>query len=288
MALLPSQRNAHVHPPKHSILQRRSTFPFFESTRMSTPDESGTHTPPDYTPSAIAVSDPSVLAAAELAPMKTRPPTPSPRRRPGVPSSNPSFLSLAGNRQEETEHHIGISPERRLCPSAYTVTPVIDFSRPRLSSAALSAPSVIAEPQKRTRTKRVRRRLKKPVSSRKDSDEFPKQVEREPRKVRPWKLDWSRSTSEEALQECTRSQHTLEPAQDLLPAKSPFLKELTGFLANRAGKWILPSRVSESGSYKDTRQSDSVAACPQCGHELPAGDVCERCQSRVDVPGGWT
>ena len=35
--LLPSNRNNHIRPPPHSVLQRRSSFPFLQSTRLSSP-----------------------------------------------------------------------------------------------------------------------------------------------------------------------------------------------------------------------------------------------------------
>jgi hypothetical protein len=37
MELLPSNVNPHVRPPRHSILQRRLSFPYIEHTRYSTP-----------------------------------------------------------------------------------------------------------------------------------------------------------------------------------------------------------------------------------------------------------
>ena len=35
--LLPSNRNNHIRPPRQSVLHRRSSFPFFQSTRLSSP-----------------------------------------------------------------------------------------------------------------------------------------------------------------------------------------------------------------------------------------------------------
>jgi hypothetical protein len=44
MKLLPSNINADVHPPKHSVLQHRPSFPYIEHTRYSSPFS----TPPEH------------------------------------------------------------------------------------------------------------------------------------------------------------------------------------------------------------------------------------------------
>jgi hypothetical protein len=239
MCLLPSQKNPNVHPPKHSVLHHRSTFPYFESTRMTTPNESQAHTPPDKrSVSTIAAhSCPTVTSSASSAQLRADISLSGSSTRPEIPSSNQSFMSFVESPEVTADHHMSYVPEQPLCPSAYAVQPSINFSRPRQLSAAKSAPSVINEPEKAAGAQRARRRLTKRVPPQKAAEVLPKQPEKERRKSRPWKLDWSRETSpEESLHECTKTDHTPEPSQDVSPAKSPFLKELSGFFTSRAGK----------------------------------------------------
>lgn len=291
MSLLPSQKNAEIHPPKHSVLQRRSTFPYLETTRMSTPDDSPVRTPSIETATErhAEQNTPTVVSNMQTPREKSRPRRKSSLVRPQSSSSNLSFVSFEKNQREASNNHMNYFSRRSHCPSAYVVHPSSNFSRPRAPSSAKSAPSVIDVPQKEEKRKRVRRRLSKQLSAR-NTDEataVPKVPEKQRRKSRPWKLDWSRSSSpEEDLEECMKANHTPEPSQDIGPAKPPFFKELSGFLASRAGKWILPSRISERRSQKSGNHTDT-SSCEQCGHGALSGNVCERCQSRVDIPGGF-
>ena len=291
MSLLPSHRNPNVHPPKHSVLQRRSTFPYFETTRMSTPHESPVRTPPPEIMASANVeqSTPIVNLGTRPSAEKTQPQLSSSWIRPQLSSSNLSFVSFVDNQPEDPDYHMDYVPEKSLCPSAYVVQPSLTLSRSRQPSIAKSAPSVIDMPQNADRHQRSRRRLSKrfPVKGVVKVTPVPGIPERPRRRSRPWKLDWSRSTSpEEDLEECSKTNHTPEPSQDIEAAKPPFLKELSSFLTSRAGKWILPSRVSEIRSQKFGSHAESPF-CPQCGHNIISGNVCERCQSRVDVPGSW-
>jgi hypothetical protein len=290
MSLLPSHRNSNVHPPKHSVLQRRSTFPYFETTRMSTPHDSPAPTPPESSNNnEVIQSTPVVNLETQPCSERTRPQLSSSWIKPQLSSSNLSFVSFVDNQPDDPDHHMGYVPEKSLCPSAYVVLPSINFSRSRQPSIAKSAPSVIDMPRNPNRNTRSRRRLSKrfPVKSVVKVTAVPEIPERTRRRSRPWKLDWSRSTSpEESLEECSKTNHTPEPSQDIEAAKPPFLKELSSFLSSRAGKWILPSRVGESRSQKFGSNTETPF-CPQCGHEIISGNVCERCQSRVDVPGSW-
>jgi hypothetical protein len=291
MSLLPSQKNAEIHPPKHSILQRRSTFPYFETTRMSTPQQSPAHTPPEDLSTASDTLESTPIAAPEKqsSRAKTRPRLPSSWIRPQLSSSNLSFLSFVDNQPEELDHHMDFVPKNPLCPSAYMVQPSINFSRPRRPSIAKSAPSVIDIPRG-DNGKRIRKRLKKrfPVEVIEDVCAVPKIPERPQRTSRPWKLDWSRRTSpDESLEQWPKTHHTPEPNQDIEAAKLPFLKELSGFLAGRTGKWILPSRVGEAGAHRDLQTPTKRPSYSSCGCDVVSRDVCEGCQRRVDIPGSW-
>jgi hypothetical protein len=256
MALLPSQKNAGIHPPKHSVLQRRSTFPYFETTRMSTPQDSPSPTPPNEmsTTKNDAHRAPLVIPKIGSSREQNRLRLPSSSWiKPQLSSTNLSFFSFVENQPEAADHHMDYVSEKSLCPSAYAVQPSINFSRPRRPSIAKSAPSVIDMPRNVEKEKRARKRLSKrfPVKRAEEVTAVPKISERPRRKSRPWKLDWSRSTSpEENPEQCQKRHHTLEPSQDIEAAKPPFLKELSGFLAGRAGRWILPSRVGESSSHQ--------------------------------------
>lgn len=307
MSLLPSQKNANIHPPKHSILQRRSTFPYFETTRMSTPQHSPVHTPPE---DLLTVNDTPPItpfAAPEtiLSRGKIRSRLPSSWIKPQLSSSSMSFLSFVGNQPEEIDHHIDFVPEGTLCPSAYMVQPSIglsrprrpsiaksvpNFSRPHRPSTAKSAPGVIDMLGIADKEKRIRNRLRKrfPVKVTQEVCAVPKLPERPKSASRTWKLDWSRSTSpDEVPKQCPKRHHTPEPIQDIEAANAPFLKELSGFLAGRAGKWILPSRVGEAGVHRNLQPSPKEPSCPSCGCDVVSRDVCEGCQMQVDVPGSW-
>lgn len=243
MSLLPSQKNPNVHPPKHSVLQRRLTFPYFESTRMTTPNDSQAQTPPEKN-QVSTVAGKCCLTVGVT--MGARGNSSQPRKYPRVPGSptrpetfslNQSLISFIESQEVTPDHHMSYVQERSLCPSAYAVKPSINFSHPRRPLTAQSAPSVIDDVQKAAGVERVRRRLKKRVTAQKANEVIPKQPDEERRRSHPWKLNWSNGTSpEESLHECTKNDHTTEPSQDLLPAKSPFLKELSGFFASRAGK----------------------------------------------------
>jgi hypothetical protein len=61
-----------------------------------------------------------------------------------------------------------------------------------------------------------------------------------------------RQSSFEAEPSCQHAKHTPVPDQSISPAKPPFYKELSDFFSTRTGKWLLPSRVSESRDGHDT------------------------------------
>lgn len=61
MSLLPSNRNSHVKPPKHSALHRRLTYPYFETTRYSTPFTTPPQWPTTGDVSGTPLQIPSVL-----------------------------------------------------------------------------------------------------------------------------------------------------------------------------------------------------------------------------------
>lgn len=293
MSLLPSQKNAEIHPPKHSIMQRRSTFPYFETTRMSTPQDSPARTPPEDLSKVkdATHSVPLTVPREQSSRGMTRPQLSNSWIRPHLSSSNLSFLTFVDNQPEESDQHTDYVPEIPLCPSAYVVQPSINFSRSRQPSIAKSAPSVIGI-SGHAGTERARRRLQKrsPVKMADEATAIPKvpersQNERPRRKSRPWKLDWSRSTSlDEEPEQCPQMHHTPEPSQEIDAAKPPFLKELSGFLVHKAGKWILPSRVGETGVRHGGHALPKTPSCPRRECDAISGDVCDGCQNRLDVP----
>ena len=191
----------------------------------------------------VTQSTPVVNLETQPSSERSRPQLSSSWIKPQLSSSNLSFVSFVDNQPEDPDYHTGYVPEKSLCPSAYVVQPSINFSRSRQPSITKSAPSVIDMPRNPDRNTRIRRRLSKrfPVKGVVKVTAVPEIPERPRRKSRPWKLDWSRSTSpEESLEECSKTNHTPEPSQDIEAAKPPFLKELSSFLSSKAGKWILP------------------------------------------------
>lgn len=112
--------------------------------------------------------------------------------------------------------------------------------------------------------------------------------------------------------------HTPLPSQDIAPARNPLLRELSGLLTSRSGKWILPSRVTAGKSSSKTPPhqisqsslcvpAEDDTSCDRCGADLTdwwvrrdsepeaktdggATDKRQSCQSCIDdpdVPGAW-
>jgi hypothetical protein len=148
ISLLPPQKNPNVHQPKHFMFQCRSTFPYFESTRMTTPNESQEHTPHNKIPMSTITAQLKIGLSLPGSPKRSE-----------IPSSNQSFVSFVENQEVTADHYRSYVPERPLCPSVNVVQPSINFSRPRQPLAAKSAASVINETEKVARAQRARRRL---------------------------------------------------------------------------------------------------------------------------------
>ena len=201
MHLLPSQVNSDVKPPRHSVLQRRRTFPYFESTRYSTPFS----TPPEF-----------------------------PRTWDSLPKSVrlPSDLVLEGSDVSEGTQVSTLQLSRTLpkhAPSKQIQTLEARSSlRREQNVVSLQAPS--NPPETRLNLRKPSKRL----------PSLPKGASCKSHVPSSKRISGAESC-------CTRDHHTPEPTQEIAPAsnpKPPLLRELSGFFSSRAGRWILPSRVS--------------------------------------------
>jgi hypothetical protein len=96
---------------------------------------------------------------------------------------------------------------------------------------------------------------------------------------------------------CNSRPHTLTLDQKIAPARPLFFKELSGFFARRAGRWVLPSRVSEDR----LSHFGNSECCSKCGANLASQSVlslatgsvqragiCGSCQRDSEIPGGWS
>ena len=205
MELLPSHRNPLVKPPTYSVLQRRNTFPYFQTTRHSTPFS----TPPEY-----------------------------PRL----------------DRQDRKSFRV---------PSSFELPgPTTDSQSPTSLWKRASAPS-------------QNQRAYKPLPAPNQSPN-PKPTPLQPLPLRkpkipppvppPFRNRQPTTPSPPSPSTCQSPTHSPLPSQEIIPTPAPssssyqppFLKELSGFLASRAGKWILPSRVGQVREQRQSQMDDHV------------------------------
>ena len=187
MELLPSRRNPYVKPPPHSVFQRRRTFPYFESTRYSTPFS----TPPEY---------------------------------PRLDRQNRQSIQV---------------PSFELpSPPVHQQSPTLPWKRDPTSSHGLRACKTLRRPTQipeLQRTPRPKPAIFQPVSL-------------------PVRNRQTTTPSPPSPSTCQSTRHSPLPSQEIIPTparsstinRPPFLKELSGFLASRAGKWVLPSRMGQA------------------------------------------
>ena len=248
MRLLPSNVNSTVRPPTHSALQRRLTFPYFQSTRLSSPFS----TPPEYalgTGDALALST-AVQGFSEEARRTSAPAALRPLRT----SSAPTSRAIAEKRQRR---QLPLHQTQRL-PNFHDLLPSLHVAHEH------------EDPPKSLVTEIDTSKVKK-----RDSLSF--------RKSHRLRRTLQKHPSTRPESACGGRAHTAVPQQTITPAKPAFYKELSGFFATRAGKWILPSRVSE------TRESETPlvapAFCSQCGVDVESVIAEQPNEGLSSVPG---
>ena len=215
MELLPSRRNFDVKSPTYSVFQRRRTFPYFESTRYSTPFS----TPPEY----------------------------------------PQL-----DRQNRQSFQVPSNFELPSAP-AYKHPPTSSWKQDSFSSHGLRAcktlrrPTQTPEPQRHPRPKPT---MFQPVPS-------------------PVQIRQSTTPSPPSPSTCQSPKHSPLPAQEIIPTparsssinRPPFLKELSGFLASRAGKWILPSRVGQGHGQTRSQKDEHVHSDGRARKNIEDGEM---------------
>lgn len=229
MLLLPSNINADVRPPRHSVLERRLSFPYFEHTRYSTPFS----TPPEFRKGSDMQAAELAKALQELTqqsrshgPHKTVPnslqreyyagapyrkvkfnlpplsstieiPTPGLTQSPATPVSAPAGI-------HHLQSHGHWTPD--------TAAPINDSPSYAINSTPLDQRNALTRPKQMTI---LQPRLRKPVDYQNDSLGG---------SYRPASSPRSNDASS--------------------PVKPAFLRELSSFLASRKGKYVLPSRIN--------------------------------------------
>ncbi len=214
MSLLPSNINGNVRPTTCSAMHRRLTFPCFESSRRSTPFS----TPPEYpvgdTRHALALS-----TAVQGIPRRSRQRSePSPSLLGHNPSSPPSY-AIAGRQHRR---HLPLDRNPPL-PNYWILSPSLhETHEPNV--ALLSEHEMTGLQQ--TRKRRAPSISPPCPNERRSSARNESSVHFDPT--------------------CVNHHHIPVANQPIALRKPPFYKELSTFFTTRAGRWILPSRVSES------------------------------------------
>jgi hypothetical protein len=265
MKLLPSNVNVAMRPPTHSVLERRVSFPYFQSTRFSTPFM----TPPEY-----PAIDPDYALAVSTAVQGV----------PDVWKSNQAPTPARSFRSISIPHSYAPSARRKRPPQTPTTRETVQNSY-ELAQSHTTDDKMLPEQQ---------------VSS----------PEAEPQRRRSGSSRMSQNLKLRTRDSLTqvdigygRRSHTPIPDQTISPAKPPFYSELSGFFTTRAGKCILPSRVSESRESRASVDSHHYApSCTYCGAEVDSrrqqsssrkadailGEaLCESCRVSSALPGGW-
>lgn len=249
MSLLPSNRRRKEQPQSQDRFRRRSTFPYFDTTRSpgrleTTPQSMDTATmgplgvsaDVPYTPSSGASLQPTDPFASSL--YQTQPP--------GISSKLPG-------RDSRPLSHRDIPVSNSLLSGRLSQSPSRNGLQPRLDESGKVQPFPTQLLERTPSSQKRRYSLCRPpiasVSSPAPLTEFSDSFTSQP----------------------------VTPSQDITPAKSPVFKELSGFFASRGagGKLILPSRVGEGSSRPHARRtatpgrmSRSRRVCGQCGVEM--------------------
>jgi hypothetical protein len=216
MSLLPSNVNSGIQSPSDSTVQRRLTSPSPPPTHFFTPDSTGIATPlaPDQ---ALALST-AVQGIEEERRRVSAPATYIPQRS----ASTPKSWAVPG---KQNRRHLRLDRETPI-PDFRNLTPSLHEPHTRRTSVArTTTPSTVEESTSSRRASFSSLRLPK----------------------RRAVIKFFPSTATEHGS-CGETQpHTPMPDQTISPAtKPPFFRELSSFFGNRVGKFILPSRVTES------------------------------------------
>lgn len=237
MSLLPSNVNSHIKPASPSVIQRRLTFPYSQPNCLSPPDSITPGTSIFQSEYALTLS--TAVQGIEEERRRVSASTPY---LPTRSVSSPKSWAVEGGRHRR---HLRIDQETTL-PDFRNLSPSMHETHQASVTSPLAQDEAISP----------RRRMS--ISSLK----IPKRRQSIKR--------FSTTSPHDAY--CTKAAHTPLPDQIATPAKPPFFKELSSFLGARVGRYILPSRVTESRqtnthpTMTEERQTN-VPSCSICGAE---------------------
>jgi hypothetical protein len=240
MSLLPSNVNSGIQSPSDSTLQRRLTLPSSPPTRFFTPASTRPATPL-VLDEALALST-AVQGIEEERRRVSAPATYIPQRS----ASTPKSWAVPG---KQNRRHLRLDRETQI-PDFRNLTPSLHDPHQRTSIAP--TPSTIEEtPTRRSSFSSLRLPKRRSVI----------------------KLSPPSATEQDSCVETKL--HTPMPEQTISPApKPPFFRELSSFFGARIGKFVLPSRVTESrASYTTTTTSTTSVSTRGTGTISPASTV---------------
>ena len=241
MRLLPSNVNADVRPPRHSVLERRLSFPYIEHTRYSTPFS----TPTEYRKG-------SDVQAAELSKALQELPQ--------------QLQSIARRRTVQISSQTSTFPRptrKRVKFDSVNLTSRIDMPTPDLTQSPSTPVSAFPRAhQPRSHgpgTPDTPAPIGRPSSCALEIKSSGKQDVPNPQnEMAP--LQRTHGKPIEFLGAPLSGFYTSASAPEARVAsfavKPTFLKELSSFFASRTGKWILPSRVNQGKYWPE--QADGV------------------------------
>ncbi len=253
MSLLPSNRNAHVRPPRHSALHRRSSFPYFQSTRYSSPFSTPVGWPITEEVNGSAKAEPSGLVLIEEPPVQKlsseklsnkKPSTEQVARLPGAWLSSTSLSDTP----HDFSHHgstdaivLATHPNPRdtvtLPPDTGSASVLSNSTLEPLANSPIQKSAfsrdITASPSPQTSNSTVSgasmKRQQSDGGTSRHRDERPSKLQKS---LAPVVLPDEQRTTSEVL--------------DTAPHKMPLFRELSGFFTSRKQKLVLPSRALES------------------------------------------
>ncbi|KEF58731.1 uncharacterized protein A1O9_06657 [Exophiala aquamarina CBS 119918] len=273
MTLLPSSRKSFEAGPYQNMASRRSIRPGSKPNLSTTLPKRLIHPAPG-----------GILTQETSRPSQERGPSLPRTADPPLAPQNVSKANPALGRRDTRNHPgpLGTVERHRMGPDRQlrgwsaprhlpTSNPINDFPLPGEQKIPHESPS--------GQTQSSRNSFSPQLFQRRNS--LPR------RRSSLWKIcsASTNTTAPAAIGTCgPNKSHNPFPSQDISPAKTPLLRELSSFFATRAGKWVLPSRVSSYGVsatsnvLSPSRRSQNLQSGNNLGH-------CERCG--VDMSDWW-
>ena len=260
MSLLPSNRNPHIRPPRHSALRRRSESPHLNSTRYSTPFSTPPENPTMQDQSGKPLPTPTSLCLSKSSPATLS------RRCPGEWPSSQSFISsLSGSE---------ITIEGAVIPASLISDQPLRPLNGTRSSTANTRPSEKVTPNTNA-SDQEQSKSSSSLSSVNNSAEMPFV------KLRQTDLQNLHGCSSHRTKIRNSSMADCMPEMpDAVRHKPAYFKELSAFFATQDEKLVLPSRALECHQslgrrleYQQPRRKPPpmLAGEAECGSQKKAG-----------------